>query len=300
ILCEMAKMITSLKTVGSPSTQTLDPSLILEWEVFVEQEIKEMFAPISNTDDDLHQLETPPKGDYIEEDIEENCLGELKDEELEGVVYKFQPNISWDGVDLKFKGKVIKAMRKLYCDYRSSNREWTILEISSAYRDDRRQAQAMVDHQLAFDRHQLVDVYANRYGNALQLISNLFYNDNHLRCDGMCLVTGQSVCEYGVYQKSLLILLSQKEQEVFTPYSNKDIPFANIKLKGNREKIKDLLELWIKASGFKSPHTSNKALDFSRKNIGQRDEFKKILENDKIILSSYKAGYFHIQPSKHY
>ncbi|MGL4677182.1 MAG: hypothetical protein ACRCWI_05900, partial [Brevinema sp.] len=38
--------------------------------------------PVSNTDDDLHQLETPPKGDYIEEDIEENCLGELTYKEL--------------------------------------------------------------------------------------------------------------------------------------------------------------------------------------------------------------------------
>ncbi|MGL4677743.1 MAG: hypothetical protein ACRCWI_08805, partial [Brevinema sp.] len=64
-------------------TQTLDPSQIFEWEVFVEQEIKEMFAPESVVSKESGEEEN--KEDHEEskpEDKEENCLGELTYKEL--------------------------------------------------------------------------------------------------------------------------------------------------------------------------------------------------------------------------
>ncbi|MGL5956727.1 MAG: hypothetical protein ACRC0X_09080, partial [Brevinema sp.] len=74
------------------------------------------------------------------DDSEKDCLGDLSDDELEGIVYEFQTGISWDGVDTEFKAKVIKAMRELYCHQRKQYIPWRILEISSAYRDTGRQA----------------------------------------------------------------------------------------------------------------------------------------------------------------
>ncbi|MGL5956816.1 MAG: hypothetical protein ACRC0X_09525, partial [Brevinema sp.] len=46
----------------------------------MENEIKEMFAPLPNSvgDDDIHQIEIPPKGDNMGENTEE----EVKDESL--------------------------------------------------------------------------------------------------------------------------------------------------------------------------------------------------------------------------
>ncbi|MGL5955556.1 MAG: hypothetical protein ACRC0X_02975 [Brevinema sp.] len=224
-------------------------------------------------------------------------LGNLSDDELEGIVYEFQTGISWDGVNTEFKANVIKAMRELYCHQRKQYIPWRILEISSAYRNPSRQAQAMVDYQLVIGRHQLATVYDSLYDNALQLISNLFYDGNHLGCTSTCMTSNDTICKYGIMQQAVLKGLPSNEQEAFYPYFNKTIPHGNIDLKNNKAKIKDLLELWIIKSDFESEHTRNKALDFSKNTTKeQREKFTEILLRDNIKLSSYSTGNFHIQP----
>ncbi|MGL5956006.1 MAG: hypothetical protein ACRC0X_05320 [Brevinema sp.] len=199
-----------------------------------------MFAPVSKNDD-IHQLEIPPKGDNMGENTEEeDCLGDLADDELE--VYKFQKGISWDGVDLVFKSKVINAMRELYCHQRNQYIPWRILEISSAYRDAKDQARVMIDTYLHLDRRQLSKEYGSKWDVAVDLISDLYYDGNHLRCDGMCLVTSQSICEYSIQQKILLSKLPQNEQEVFRPYMDKDIETMTVNLQNNKLIAKIILE----------------------------------------------------------
>ncbi|MGL4560756.1 MAG: hypothetical protein ACRCV0_00505, partial [Brevinema sp.] len=78
---------------------------------------------------------------------------------VKGEVYKFQTAISWTGVDTSFKEKVINAMIELYCDYKKNNKTWRILEISSAYRTEEQQANAMVDYILVKGRDELVKIY---------------------------------------------------------------------------------------------------------------------------------------------
>ncbi|MGL5956389.1 MAG: hypothetical protein ACRC0X_07305, partial [Brevinema sp.] len=92
ILLEMCRMVTSLKTVGSPTTQTLDPSQILEWQLFMENEIKEMFAPLSNSvgDGNSIDLENTENKKYINTKFNSFQLDNLK----KGMYFLTQEDVS--------------------------------------------------------------------------------------------------------------------------------------------------------------------------------------------------------------
>ncbi|MGL5955344.1 MAG: hypothetical protein ACRC0X_01875 [Brevinema sp.] len=227
-------------------------------------------------------------------------LGDLTDDELE--VYKFQEGISWDGVDTEFKANVIKAMRELYCDYMRRNENWKILEISSAYRDEKQQANAMVDYVLVKGRDELTKTYTNPLRkNPLTLISSLFYDGNHLICndsDGLiqpCYHGSLSSCK-SREQHELLEKLTSKEKNVFSIYTKTIYPGGTIDLQNNTAQMKTIMENWLKASKMKSDHQLGRALDFSSNNSNQLTPFRKFLDkNDLKADPTYDSGNFHVK-----
>ncbi|MGL4561608.1 MAG: hypothetical protein ACRCV0_04890 [Brevinema sp.] len=234
---------------------------------------------------------------------EGDCIVEIKN--VKGEVYQFQTDISWTGVDTSFKEKVMNAMIELYCDYKKKGKTWRILEISSAYRTEEQQANAMVDYILVKGRDELVKIYDNSIRrDSLNLISSLYYDGNHLICRDMGIDEFIKPCKYGSantckeqYQYNLLNKLSPKEKEVFTIYTKQIYPNGNINLKSNTPQIKTITAAWLKASGMKSKHQLGIALDFSSKTpIDQRGDFINILKTDtyKIKSSVYSSGNFHI------
>ncbi|MGL4389138.1 MAG: hypothetical protein ACRCTJ_07085 [Brevinema sp.] len=217
-------------------------------------------------------------------------------DKVEGEVYKFQSDISWFGVDSTLKINIIQAMCELYCDYKMRGKSWTILEISSAYRNAKNQARVMIDTYIDQGRRKMSEIYASRWDNAVDLISNLYYDGNHLSCKGINIEGIPHPCEHGsissckaTEQKSLLNRLPSNEQSVFT---------GNIDLKNNKDEAKNILEVWINISNVLSNHTERKAVDFSKNNYSQHSDFDKILRKDYRLKANepYPAGNFHVEP----
>ncbi|MGL5721735.1 MAG: hypothetical protein ACRCY4_04980, partial [Brevinema sp.] len=250
-----------------------------------EYEIPEISWP----DSDLTYQEPTLKGDDM---ADENCI---EQEKMEGVVYVFQSDKSWDKVDILFKENVLKAMRDLYCQYKKEDKEWAILQISSAYRDAKDQARVMIDGYLHEGRRRLSEIYGSSWDNAVNLISDLYYDGSHLGCDYICSVPGEGFCKYNTQQKQLLNALPLKEQNIFKYYTFKIyIDF----IKRNKDMAKQLLEEWIKVSGNESKHKLGKALDFSSATpIKQREDVDNVLQKyDLIIAHKYPEGHFHVEP----
>ncbi|MGL4367898.1 MAG: hypothetical protein ACRCTQ_06450 [Brevinemataceae bacterium] len=125
-------------------------------------------------------------------------------------------------------------------------KSWTILEISSAYRNAKNQARVMIDTYIDQGRRKMSEIYASRWDNAVDLISDLYYDGNHLSCKGIDIEGIPHPCEYGsissckaTEQKSLLNRLPSNEQSVFT---------GTIDLKNNKDEAKNILEAWINIS----------------------------------------------------
>ena len=224
---------------------------------------------------------------------EGDCLVTL--DKIEGVVFKFQSStISWTDVDSTFQKDVIDAMCELYCQYKKENKTWIMLEITSAYRDAKHQARVMIDTYMHQGRRKMSEIYSSKWDNAVNLISDLYYDGNHLGCDLVCLITNSGLCNYGAQQKSLFNSLPSSEQQAFPPHFNSGR--SHISLKGNKDQAKIILEKWIEVSNVLSNHTKRKAVDFSKNNNSQHSDFNRILRNYGLTVSEvYKAGNFHVQ-----
>ncbi|MGL4394138.1 MAG: hypothetical protein ACRCS8_02835 [Brevinema sp.] len=93
----------------------------------------------------------------------------------------------------------------------NKGKTWTILEISSAYRDAKNQARVMVDHILVKGKNKLVTTYRNPIRRApLQLISEVFYEDNYL-------LSPKDPIHHKT-QKALFDEIQRSEKEVFVKY----------------------------------------------------------------------------------
>ena len=163
--------------------------------------------------------------------------------------------------------------------------------ISSSYRDAENQARVMVDEVLVKGRSKLADTYnENRYF-ALQLISDLYYDGNHLGCQDGCIHNeGQIVCGYFISQRGLYNNTTLGKS-AFDIYLND----TSTNLQKNTDKIKALLESWIISSGFKSHHQLGMAVDFSSVNNGQYGDFTKITSKNHIpTYKEYDSKNFHV------
>ena len=70
ILIAMCKKISGITTAGSPTTQTLRPDQIVDWEKFVEQEIKQLFGESSPEGGDSSNPEPEPEPEKPKPDPE--------------------------------------------------------------------------------------------------------------------------------------------------------------------------------------------------------------------------------------
>ena len=189
----------------------------------------------------------------------------------ESVLYTTNKDLS--KLESSFKKNVITSMYALYYSYAYKKIPWIVLEISSSYRDTAGQARVMVDSILVKDRYNMVQIYPKAHYFALQLITDLYYDGNHLGCQDGCMHNkGQIVCGYFISQRGLYNNTTLGKS-AFDIYLND----TSTNLQKNTDKIKVLLESWITKSGYKSNHQNNKALDFSARNKTQFEEFNKIL-----------------------
>ncbi|MGL4561702.1 MAG: hypothetical protein ACRCV0_05395 [Brevinema sp.] len=215
-------------------------------------------------------------------------------DKIEGEVYKFQSGISWSGVDGTFKVRIIQAMCEFYCDYKMRGKTWTILEISSAYRDAQNQARVMIDTYIDQGRRKMSEIYSSDWDNAVDLISDLYYDGNHLACKDINKERISHPCKHGsvssckvAEQKALFNRLLANHQAVFT---------TNIELKNNKDQAKKVLETWINISNVLSNHTQKKAVDFSKRNYDQHTDFDNILKSyDLKVGLVYSEGNFHVE-----
>ena len=212
-------------------------------------------------------------------------------DKIEGVVFIFQSGIGWGGVDSTFKTRLIQAMCKFYCDYKMRGKTWIILEISSVYRDDDHQARVMIDTYMHQGRRKMSEIYGSTWDNGVNLISDLYYDGNHLPCNNGCIHDKDHIkCTWHTDQISSYNTI--KGQSAFTTY----LTDTSTNLKNNKEEAKKILAEWIKVSGNSSRHSQQVAADFSKRNNSQHGRFNEILKNYGLTVSKvYTAGNFHVQ-----
>ena len=242
---------------------------------------------------------------------------------------KFQTGISWDGVEGSFKTNVIKSMRELYISYAYKKIPWILLEISSGYRNAERQSNAMIDY--AHDKRKgLSKEYAHK--DSMILIEHLNANGDLLTHDpiqfnkdlGLPLINENLAIGYiepvGFIKEQNLILISayKKNPENYKPSSLAkdqwnlyekvtvtgekkafDIYFSTLtrpRMYKNSGAMKEFLYLWFEQTGYIFPHMRHTALDFSKNNKDQREEFGKILKQYSITAGEpyEKTGNFHV------
>ena len=262
-------------------------------------QIKRSRSSVGLPTEKLDSKEMSDKLIFFIKDVDESTGEDKK-------VYIFQKStIDWNGVESSLKKNVITSMYALYYSYAYLKKTWIVLQISSTYRTERAQAVAMVDWVLAKGETKLIETYKNSTRNApLTLISSLYYNENHLICREIKVDGIEHSCKRGSVnsckadeQHSLLEKLSSSEKDVFKNYTKTIYPGGTISLKNNKAQMKTIMENWLKASGLKSDHQEDKAVDFGSANKGEQQElFRTILKNHNVKMNkeNYSDGNFHI------
>ena len=249
----------------------------------------------------------------------------------ESDLYKFQHSgIGWAGVDGWFRTDVIKSMRALYIFYAYKKIPWKLLEITSSYRDAIGQSNAMIDY-----AHSARGALSTEYPShtaSMRLIEHINANGDLLTDDpilfnkalGLPLINENLAVGYiepiGFIKEQNLILISayKKNPENYKPSSFAikqldlyekvtvtgekkafDIYFIDStrpRMYNNPNAMKKFLYLWFEQTKEVFPHMRHTALDFSKNNDSQREDFGKFLKKYGINTSGpyKKTGNFHV------
>ena len=256
-------------------------------------QIKRSRSSVGLPADKLNSKEMSDKLIFFIKDVDENTGDDRK-------VYDYQPGIGWDGVESSFKKNVITSMYALYYSYAYKKISWIVLQISSGYRNAERQSNAMIDY-----AHVLRKGLSKEYGykDSMKLIEHLYANGDFLTYDRTIFSVVPSLVspvpenytpnplaikQWDLYEK----VTNTGEKTAFNYY------FTNIAYKrmyNNPGAMKEFLYLWFGITRYLFPHMRHTALDFSKNNESQRDDFNAILTKHGIKAGPpYSTGNFHV------
>ena len=251
-------------------------------------QIKRSRSSVGLPTEKLDSKEISDKLIFFIKDVDENTGDDRK-------VYDYQSGIGWDGVESSFKKNVITSMYALYYSYAYLKKTWIVLQISSGYRDAIRQSNAMVDY-----AHVLRKGLSKEYGykDSMRLIEHLYANGDFLTYDPVQFNIVPNLIHPNNYTKNTeqwdlyKKVTNTGEKTAFNYY------FTNIAYKrmyNNPGAMKEFLYLWFGITGYIFPHMRHTALDFSKNNESQRDDFNTILNKYGIKVEySYTPGNFHV------